>query len=235
MSSWCGTVAVDAGVALQLSCSSRVPWAGLTVAAIAKVAANSARASGPRHEHRWHCSGGFCPVQPCGASGCRPQAAGLWVVGLRRTYHIRGQQRNTVLVVLVVPVGLLAGLLAPCWLCFGCIGLGHLSCWLACWLACLLRAGRNGLGLLSCWWLLLLLQYDYEYDYDYDSYDFKLSSTQACYHRPRSGTRRPRGLPSSMSSRILRRQGSMNLDGHRSPAFACWDHHALLDAHVVQV
>merc|ERR1712026_10162 len=38
-------------------------------------------------------------------------------------------------------VGLLAGLLAPCWLCFGRIGLARLSCWLACWLACLLRAG----------------------------------------------------------------------------------------------
>ena len=49
------------------------------------------------------------------------------------------------------------------------------------------------------------------------------------------GSHRPRGLPSSMSSRILRRQGSINLDGHVSPAFACWDHHALLDEHVVQV
>ena len=117
---------------------------GLTVAATATVAANSAQASGPQHEHRWHCSGGILDLQS--RTGFDPAvfrvvALRLQGFGLSASGGLIISVGSSALVVLVVPVGLLAGLLAPCWLCFGCIGLGHLSCWWACWLACLLRAG----------------------------------------------------------------------------------------------
>ena len=151
MSSWCGTVAVNAGVALQLPCSSRVPWAmhaahplsavdiyqpakhnsiaglcsmlarqgklGLTVAATATVAANSAQASGPQHEHRWHGSGGILDLQF--------DLAVFRVVALRLQGFGLSASGG-----LIISVGSSVTL---CWL-----------CWLfrlACWLACLLRAG----------------------------------------------------------------------------------------------